>query len=126
MQLMATRNPVWRYAHQPLAALGLTALLLVLSACTSSFLLYLPGPFRIHCNGRIVDKLAVREETDQETFVRQALVVASAIVDLFNVYVGEKVYGEAKPGMWIKGDKFGVRVTAPHAMGKTEGKKTLP
>ena len=53
----------------------------------------------------------MREETQQGTFFRQILVVEGANGDRFNVFVGETAYREAKPGMWIKGDKFGVRVT---------------
>jgi hypothetical protein len=75
-------------------------------------------------NGRIVDKLAVREETDQGTFFRRILTIESVNGDRFNVYVNERVYSEAQPGMWIKSNKSGVQVTGLSPTGKrdwTEG-----
>ncbi|MFN7898836.1 MAG: hypothetical protein ACK5N0_04095 [Synechococcaceae cyanobacterium] len=66
----------------------------------------------------------MREESEQGTFFRRILVVEGANGDRFNVYVGETAYREAKPGMWIKGDKFGVRITEPdqlEMMGRSGG-----
>jgi hypothetical protein len=82
--------------------------------------------FRIDYHGRIVDKLAVREESEQGTFFRRILVVESANGDRFNVYVGEKAYLVPKPGMWINGDKFGVRITELNPLEKAAGEKALP
>jgi hypothetical protein len=117
-------NPSFRYIREPLVALGLSAFLLVLSSCTPSVLSNLTGAGRIDYNGRIVDKLAVREETDQGTFFRRILTIESANGDRFNVYVNERVYSEAQPGMWIKSNKSGVHVTGLSPTGKrdwTEG-----
>ena len=66
----------------------------------------------------------MREETQLGTFFRRILVVEGANGDRFNVYVGEIAYREAKPGMRIKGDKFGVRITEPdplEMMGRSGG-----
>jgi len=114
-------NPSFRYIREPLVALGLSAFLLVLSSCAGSALSNLT---RAGYNGRIVDKLAVREETDQGTFFRRILTIESANGDRFDVYVNERVYSEAQPGMWIKRNKSGVQVTGLSPTGKrdwTEG-----
>ena len=114
-------NPSFRYIREPLVALGLSAFLLVLSSCAGSALSNLT---RGGYNGRIVDKLAVREETDQGTFFRRILTIESDNGDRFNVYVNERVYSEAQPGMWIKSNKSGVQVSGLSPTGKrdwTEG-----
>jgi len=114
-------NPSFRYIREPLVALGLSAFLLVLSSCAGSALSNLT---RAGYNSRIVDKLAVREETDQGTFFRRILTIESANGDRFDVYVNERVYSEAQPGMWIKSNKSGVQVTGLSPTGKrdwTEG-----
>ena len=110
-------NPSFRYIREPLVALGLSAFLLVLSSCAGSALSNLT---RAGYNGRIVDKLAVREETDQGTFFRRILTIESANGDRFDVYVNERVYSEAQPGMWIKSNKSGVQVTGLSPTGKRE------
>jgi len=114
-------NPSFRYIREPLVALGLSAFLLVLSSCAGSALSNLTSA---GYNGRIVDKLAVREETDQGTFFWRILTIESANGDRFNVYVNERVYSEAQPGMRIKSNKSGVQVTGLSPTGKrdwTEG-----
>lgn len=122
----AKRNTSCRYIHESLVALGLSAFLLVLSACTPSVLSNWAGPHRLDYNGRIVDKLAARDETDQGTFFRRILVIESANGARFRVFVDEGVYNELQPGMWIKSNKFGVRITGPNLKGKRERTEGTP
>jgi len=120
-------NPRFCNTRESLVAFGLSGLLLVLSSCSPSVLTNLTnlaGSNVIDYNGQIVDKLAVRDETDQGTFFRRMLVIESTNGKRFNVYVNERVYSEVQPGMWIKSNKSGVQITGLDPTGKkdwTEG-----
>ena len=120
-------NPRFCNTRESLVAFGLSGLLLVLSSCSPSVLTNLTnlaGSSVIDYNGQIVDKLAVRDETDQGTFFRRMLVIESTNGKRFNVYVNKRVYSEAQPGMWIKSNKSGVKITGLDPTGKkdrTEG-----
>ena len=117
-------NPRFCNTRESLVAFGLSGLFLVLSSCSPSVLTNLAGSSVIDYNGQIVDKLAVRDETDQGTFFRRMLVIESTNGKRFNVYVNERVYSDAQLGMWIKSNKSGVQITGLDPTGKkdrTEG-----
>jgi hypothetical protein len=108
---------------QNLAACAFGILLLVLTACAPSDIFKVAPRFY---KGRVVDKMAYREETVQGTFFRRILVIEAVNGDRLQVGVDERVFREAQTGLWIESDKTGVRVSGLNPTGKEAATKSFP